>query len=273
MKRLFQIETQKIVPYTAFWVIMGIHALLFLLLSIGGSQMEVQIAGQFNIARYFEFPAVWNTIAWLASWFNLLLAILVIALIGNEYNFRTFKQHIVDGLTREEMLASKLSVIFVIALWATFLVFFTALIMGLVYSSGQAAVFSQAHYVAVYFVQALAYMSFAMLIALLLRNTALSIVLFILYVFPIEPIIRNIFPAPMLPFFPMKVVSDLTPLPKIRTGIESQELQQQVQMLEFQMQAGQGYETPSLLVSVGVGVLYLALFVFLSRLILQKRNF
>jgi len=216
MKRLLQIEFLKLLTYAGFWVPALFWAILYVLSLFIGTQINVNLPG-LESQTFFTFPMLWNTSTWLASWFNLLLAITIMIFVCNEFSFRTFRQHIIDGLSRTELFFGKVLLIFVFAVAGVVLVFISTLAVGLFFNDADtwSHILDTIHLLLVYFIQAVAYMTFAMMIALLLKNIALSILTFILYFFPIELIIRNIFPDQILMFFPMKVISNLTPPPDV----------------------------------------------------------
>jgi len=272
MKRLFEIEFQKLITYTTFWVLIGIHLCLFLLVVFIATQINISVPG-FEMKTFFAFPMVWNFIPWLASWFNLLLTILMIVLVGNEFQYRTFRQHIIDGLSRNELIIGKGLVILSIALYSVILVFFTSFTVGLIYSESFSInmLFDKLYILVVYFIQAVAYMSLGMMLVILLKNIALAIVSFILYFFPVEPIIRNIFPDSILSFFPMKVISNLTPMPDI-ISIQSTNIQAQANGNAMKMLAIDNIQEISLSTNIGFALFYIAIITIISIFIINRRN-
>ena len=215
MSKLLNIEIIKLLNYTSFKVILGLHLALFLLVIFVSSQIDITVPG-FDTTNLFMFPHVWSYMAWVASWFNLLLAILIITVTGNEFTHRTFRQHVIDGLDRMDLLKGKMIVIFIIAVYSFLLVFVSGIIYGAIYSTGisGADFFTNFDKIFIYFLQTLAYMIIGLMLVMLLRSTALSIILFILLRFPVEPIIRSFFDSSLRPFFPMKAVGGLTPMPE-----------------------------------------------------------
>jgi ABC-2 type transport system permease protein len=215
MHKLLSIELTKLFNYTSFKVILGLHLALFSLVVFVTSQIDITVPG-FDTANLFRFPHIWSYFAWVASWFNLLLAILIIMITGNEFAYRTFRQHVIDGLSRMDLLKGKLAVVFLIAVYSFLLVLISGIVYGLIYSSGisTANLFTNIDKLFIFFLQTLAYMVIGLMLVVLLRSTALSIILFILLRFPVEPIIRTFFDSAFRPFFPMKSVSGLTPMPE-----------------------------------------------------------
>jgi len=274
MQRILKLEFIKTIGYPAFRAIVVLHAILFLLVVLVGSQIDLGVNG-IRVDRLFAFPHVWSTLAWVGSWFNLLLGILVITLVGNEHQFRTFRKQIIDGVSRPQLLVAKMAVIGTLSVYATLLVVISGLAFGILFTENLAGVsiLSNVHLVLVLFVQAFAYMMMGMLAALLFKNNALSIMLFLLFYFIIEPILRVFFPSSIDQFFPVKIIANLTPMPDF-VGITAGDLIQingatptnLYSMGILQEPLSVGYAT---LVCMG----YILVFYIVCRLIVLRRNF
>ena len=212
MLSLLRIELRKILPYRTVWVILGIFVLLLFLVvrSAGNITLNGQQAGP----KIFRFPDVWHWFTYIASYFNLLLGILVIILVSDEFSFRTIRQQVIDGFFRAEIVAAKLSVAFLLALFATLVVSGLGLSFGLSASPEASAdkIFGNAMYLIYYFIQALGFMTFAMLVAFLLRKSGLAIISFLCYFF-IEWLIRFKVDDSINQYFPAKVLNSLAPNP------------------------------------------------------------
>ena len=123
-----------------------------------------------------------------------------------------------------------------------------------------------------YFVQAIEYMSAGFFLAVLFRNTALAIGLFILYRLIIEPVIRLFFPQGARLYFPMKSISNLTPLPdflSISSG--NQKGQDGFNTLSFREMGLMADDLP-VIVNLMLALGYTAIFISLAYLLLKKRN-
>lgn len=275
MKKLFQIEKVKALSYPAFRTLMIIHFILFLLVALIVSRIEFSVPG-FSINNLYKFPNIWKFLPWTASWFNLFLAIVVILLTGNEFLFRTFRQNIIDGLSRYDLLKGKLILIFSISLYTFILVFLTGLVFGLLNTKDTTFIMfiENIHILLVYFVQAIAYMILGMLFALIFRNNALSIIMFILYFFPIEPIVRVVFPESARLFFPIKIISNLTPKPEVfsLTSENAYSTAPGGNTLELEQLGIVSKQLP-LEVNTIISIGYILLFVFISGVMVRKRNF
>ena len=102
-------ECRKIVPYRTFWIVMALFAI-----TVPG---VFYMLGEVPTIKpmIYGYAKIWHNLAYLASWLNLLCGVLVILLTCNEFTFRTFGQHIIDGQRRTDMVLSKVLLIFLIA--------------------------------------------------------------------------------------------------------------------------------------------------------------
>jgi ABC-2 type transport system permease protein len=274
MKKLFQIEKIKALSYPAFKTLMIIHFLLFFLVVLVVSQIQFSIPG-FSVKKLYQFPNIWEFFPWVASWFNLFLAIVVILLVGNEFSFRTFRQNVIDGLSRNDLIRGKMILIFSIAIYTFLMVFIAVMIFGLINSDDYSlnAIFGKSYLLLIYFIQALGYMSLGVLIAIIFRNNALSIIMFILYFFPIEPIIRWIFEAHTRRYFPIKIISNLTPMPEFLTMTSENTFTNEAGNSSLDLQEiGLTIEPLSVGLNVGLALVYIAIFISVSTYLLNKKN-
>ena len=269
MNKLLKVEWIKTISSNTFRTILSLHFLFFILVALGISRIDIS-TGRFSIESLYSFPHVWEFFTWIASWFNILLAILIIVLVSNEFRYNTFRQHVVNGLARGELLAGKMITLLYIAIYALALVIVASLVSGSIFTSEivVADVLNRADIVFVYFVQAISYMSMGFLIAILFRNNALSIIVFILYLFPGELILRKLIFPGIENYFPARVISGLTPLPEVVNQNISQ-AQQMMQGMQGSVTVDEGMTQP---VSVLIALGYFVLFTAISYLILKKRS-
>jgi hypothetical protein len=260
-------------PYAGFWVPAAFWGGLYVLSLIVVTQIDVQLPG-LDSKSFFAFPQLWNVTTWLASWFNLLLAIMIMIFTCNEFSFRMFRQQVIDGLARRELFVGKVLLMLVFALTGVVLVIISTFVIGIFFNNSATwpLLFDNLYLIPVYFVQAFAYMSIGLMLALLLRNIALSILTFILYFFPLEPIIRNFFSDQILSFFPMKVISNLTPPPDIFSFSAQPQF---TTTINGQMMNSEPPPPPFELPLWGntvVAMIYIALFLGISWWLLKKRK-
>lgn len=275
IKRLLQIELGKILPFSTFWVLSGISLIFYLFFLFIGTRVNVDFEGiDFHV--YLRFPTVWQTIAYYSSWYNLLLSLLIIILVGNEFNFKTFRQNAIDGLSRVELFAAKLSIIVLFALIAFFIAFFAALIIGFLYTKEPSTplLFNGIQYVFMYFIQAIGIMSVAFFISLLLKNIAGSIVIFIgIYIF--ELITRAFFAIASISFgqyLPFNVFSNLCKAPSLNKMVSDPLIKESLKSSSHISFTGSPVAETNPELNLVLAVFYLLLFFYLSYRILTKRD-
>ena len=273
MMKLLRIESMKVLPYRVFQILAGLYAGAFLLTIIIVPQIKLNtsIASNQDILDFkslYNFPQIWDTFAYFAAKSNIFLAIIVIFLVGNEYSFSTFRQHVVNGLSRQDLLNGKLLVIVGIALVNTLMVLVFGIIFGLIYSSGFTFqdVFSHLYMLGIYFIQALGHMIAAMMLAVWLRNKTLAMVVLIVYQVIAEPIIRLVLNkyiwVKLGLFFPMRVITRLTPMPDfsiMRMLKDNSDLKEMTMTLPLWL---------NLMLALGYGLI----FYLITRAILMRRN-
>jgi ABC-type transport system involved in multi-copper enzyme maturation permease subunit len=210
MKRLLKIELKKILTYKVFWILMGLY-FLFLALGIlmAGfiiNSMVDDVNKHMPIAiphvRFYFFPDIWQNLTFFASIRYVLIfpAIVIIILITNEFTNKTIRQNVVNGMSRNEFLFSKLQVIFIMALFITIILAAGIFILGIsnTDAQGMTTIFKKMIFAGGFFIQIFSFMIFAFFIGFLLRNTGLSIAIFTLYALIIEPVLYFILKIPPL---------------------------------------------------------------------------
>jgi ABC-type transport system involved in multi-copper enzyme maturation permease subunit len=208
---LIKIEFKKIMPYSTFWVIFILVFALIPAVFYGIGQIQIQGA-PFDLKTMYTFPGVWNNLTYLASWFNLLIGMVVVILVCNEFSFKTFRQHVIDGQSKSDFIIAKIWLMVFLALCSTVYIFIIGALFGLITTTGSATIMDDIHYLGIYFIQALGYMSVGLIIATLIRSTALSIIIFMLSIL-IESIVQIFVPNAIAQYFPMEIIANLTPNP------------------------------------------------------------
>ncbi len=286
MKNIIKLEFIKTLGYPGFRTIVILHVLLFLLVVIActniklplqailGAKLNIPIK-ELTIYKLFSFPYVWSTLSWVASWFNILLGVLAVILVGNEYQFRTFRKQILDGVSRNQLLFAKIVVMLTLALYALLLVILTGFVLGFIFSDSItfSSVFVKFPYVLVFFVQALAYMMLGMLFAFIFKSNAISIVTFILFFFPGEPILRAFVPDSIDRFFPIKIISNVTPMPDFLDILSRDFIQVNGKSPASLQSMGLLPDSFAVWVSTMVCIGYIIVFYYASRKIVERRNF
>jgi ABC-2 type transport system permease protein len=195
MKKLLAIEWMKVKNYRTFWVlivlfVVAIIGMNFICYKINNQINETTSKVGFTTGNPFDFPNVWGTLAWLSSWVLYFPGFIIIFLISNEYQFKTHRQNIIDGMSRKEFVWVKLIDALILTVACTVIVFFTTLIFGLFGSSK--ITFEGVEAMGNFFVCSWVYILFATLLAFLFRKAALAIGIYFIYGLIVDNIITGL---------------------------------------------------------------------------------
>jgi ABC-2 type transport system permease protein len=229
MLHLLRIDLKKLLDYRTFWIICGLYFLTLIAGAASGMEFLKWLGRTFeefgqklNINRIplYHFPDVWQNLAWCGGLLKMGLAIMVIISITNEFSYRTVRQNIIDGLSREQFLISKILTNVLLSFLSMAGLFLIAVSTGLIYSPELDFPygFTGIGFYPAYFLEVFAFLSFALMLGVLVNRSGLTIVL-VLNSYLIELIIKknidDYFPG-IIPFFPLESIMNLVPLPFAR---------------------------------------------------------
>jgi len=179
MKRLLSIEFQKIWLNKASRVLSLTY---FILLSFIALIVSIKFdfgPFKFNLAEMgiFNFPYIWHLNTYIAIWFKLFLAVIIVSMTANEYTYGTLKQNLIDGMSKKEFILSKFITVVVFALASTVFIFIMTLLLGYSFSSYTeiGIVFSDLQYIGGYFVNLLGFFSFCLFAGILIKRSAFAL--------------------------------------------------------------------------------------------------
>lgn len=272
MIRLLQIEWEKLKTYRAFWVMIGLYMFILLSIIFGLPAVLDYIAAQSDdnaIVKAFKsivfnFPDIWQNIAYVASmrgFIKIILAIIVVIFISNEFSYLTVRTNILSGMSRTEFLLGKLQIVFLLALLSTLVVFLSGLYLGLTNSPIKtfAAFTGKMQYIPAYLLEVFTYLTFALLVGILIRKTGFSVVILLLYLI-IEPIIQYYLPDQFDKYLPLNAMNHVIWSPN--TSL------MQIKTPEFDMDFQQFIS----LGDVGICLMYAAIFIGILYFYLQKKD-
>jgi len=217
MRRLLHIEQVKLLNYNPFRITLGIYFLAFTLGLIIYPALDKEIP-VISLSDLFRFPDVWLFLTWVTEPYNMLLALIIIMITTKEFNNHTFKTQLIFGLSRTELLLQKLLLVVVLALFATLLLGLTSLTLGLIYSYKLTFKIAMENtwILGRYFVSSFAYMSMGLMVALLVKNTALSLLSFLAIRVFVDPVLFLVLRKYELRWYlPMRATTQLTPVPNL----------------------------------------------------------
>lgn len=262
MIKLLKIEFMKVKNYSTFWAILIMYACLVPITYLGISQLGINLLP--SKSALLSFPTVWHYFTWTASWWNVLLGVLIVILVCNEYSFKTQRQNVIDGLSKSEMILSKFIFIIALALAVSLYAFIVAAITGLIFN-GPSGFENKIEYVPIYGLQTVGYFAFAFLLATLVKRPALSIILYIV-VIAIDVFLYN---ENILDhhaqFFPTITISELTPNPFYQQLITMQKMQMAESGVAFEEPPNMNQATRSVLATIYIALLFIGSYFVVKR--------
>lgn len=222
MIHLLKIEWLKVKNYKAFWVFVILYAFAILGVNYIGyyvNELTVQAMpeSKMMLGTPYSFPMVWQTVGFMSSWLLYFPGILFIILFSNEFSYKTHRQNIIDGWTRSEFITVKFVFALIFSLIATIFIGLVAFLFGTV-STGSQFSFTGMDNLVFIFIQTTAYITFAMLLAVIFRRSGVAIAVFFLYGLILEFIISVLINvklelAPAGYLLPLQITDVLIPTP------------------------------------------------------------
>jgi ABC-type transport system involved in multi-copper enzyme maturation permease subunit len=272
MIRLLKIELRKHLTYRAFWLMILFYAALLAIMIFGIPGLIDYIAEKsgeptrFRIfkAIVFNFPDIWQNITFVASFrffIKIILGIIVIIIVTNEYHFLTIRSNIISGLDRKDFLFAKLELMLLLSLFSTLIIFFSGLYLGFTHSVSISIVhvFGKMIFLLGYFIEVFAYLSFCLLLAVIFKKTGITFIVHFVY-FIIEPILDFKLNDKLAYFLPINVINNVITSPN--TSLIK------VKSPEFNY----NFQESLVLGDVGLCLGYTALFILLAFAILKRRD-
>lgn len=187
MTRLLHIEWIKLKNYRAFIIIsiffiVGVFATNYIVYSVFKNIISQASGGSGGILPSwspYDFDRVWQSVSYATGFILILPALLLIIITTNEFTYKTNRQNIIDGLSRNEFINVKLMLALIVAFASTFLVVLTGLGFG--FASGTSFGLENFSHVGFFFVKALTYNLIATFISVWIRRTGFAIGLYFIY--------------------------------------------------------------------------------------------
>jgi ABC-2 type transport system permease protein len=190
MKGLLAIEWLKIKSYRTVWILSGIFITAILLFNILIDADVLVIGGGkagFNILNSdYTFSSVWLNITYWAKTFTGLIALMFVILTTNEYQFRTNRQNVIDGWKRIEFFHAKWFLMVTVSVALTLFLFLLGFTFAMIHGSSISSIGLHIERLLFFFILTLNYFGLALTLSFLLKKTGLTIIIFILYAYPVE---------------------------------------------------------------------------------------
>jgi ABC-2 type transport system permease protein len=275
MYRLLSIELHKL-KYSRSSKILIIAYFVFLTSIALIAAIKFDIGPiQFHLAEMgiFNFPYIWHFNSYVSALFKLFLAIVIVSMMSNEYSNKTIKQNLIDGLSKKEFILSKFYTVILLSAISTIFLFIVSLVLGLFFSSYTefSIIFSDLEYLFAFFIKLVGFFSFCLFLGILVKRSAFALGFLFVWQF-VEGIVFGILQwntntdiaSAIMRFFPLNAMSNLIKEPFTRLSAVQSVANQIGEKFNLDY-AVHWYE-----ISIVVG--WTALFIFLSYLLLKKRD-
>jgi ABC-type transport system involved in multi-copper enzyme maturation permease subunit len=222
----------KVKNYRTFWILLGITVISipgvnYMLYNVMDNSFP-KVKGKSIFGSPFAFPDVWQTVSWNASLLFFIPAILIITLTSNEFTYKTHRQNIIDGWSRQQFITVKLIEVVLLSLLTTLVVVLTVFGFGLLGNKVPegVSIWSDGRFALFYFVQMVSYSLIAFLLSILIKRAGLAMGLFFIYLI-FENIIvgvgRGIYKINAFEYLPEEVTDRLIPQPYLKVLVSPEQ--------------------------------------------------
>lgn len=276
MLRLLKIEFDKLRYNKASRILILTYFILLVLIALF-AVIKFDIGPvKFHLAEMgiFNFPYIWHFNTFVAGLLKFFLLLVIVSMVSNEYNNKTLKQNLIDGLSKKEFILSKFYMVLAFSLISTAFVFVVSLALGYIYSSYTefSIVFTDLEYLLAFFVKLVGFFSFGLFLGVLIKRSAFAVATMVV-LFLAEFISWSIVSAynrgtdladSIYQYMPFKSLWNLIDEPVSRLSA--------VQTLANQIEEDISYDYAVHWYEITIVLGWSALFIFLSYQLLKKRD-
>ncbi len=188
---------------------------------------------------FYNFPTVWEYLGYAGSWMVFFfLGVMVIYTITHEVRFKTLRQTIINGMSRQSFFFSKYLVIVIISLFATvYFMLIGALIGGINGGFSFGGMFENEWAIPRFFLMSLSYLTFAFFLAFMIKKSGIAVFFYLTYILVIEFFLRILhgkyLGESLMNLYPMNVTEDLMPFPFLKYAKFLEESEMPVSLLAY----------------------------------------
>jgi hypothetical protein len=243
--KLLKLEWMKLKGHIFFWIGLGIYVLGMILLIVGFGDFQLFGSNQkgseqaqdalikiqtFGDAGFYKLPYLWQNVTYLAGFFKFIPTFLLIFFVSNEFQYKTYRQNIIDGLSTNQFFWSKIISTVLFSVGSLLVISLTGFIIALSYNpdASLADYFVNMDYLLAFFAEVLFIITFALFLTLLFRRSTVAIIVIISYYFIVEPVLSFLIKEPLSNYLPTQpsrelILQPFTRLFKVDSflGIES----------------------------------------------------
>ena len=220
MGYLLKLEWLKFRRNTVFLLMSSLYLFLLPALFLLSRSIFSTAPGMSSEAM-MSFPAVWSVVGYIGNWLAFFfLGFFAIYMFTSEFTNRTYRQNVINGISRRQLYFAKVLFLIVIAILAAVFYACVCLLIGLAATKNisMLIVFERASLIPRYFIMCLGYMSLGLLFSILIRRTAVTVFLYFVYILFFEVIVRWSFHRKIadnitMNLYPANAFEDLVPMP------------------------------------------------------------
>lgn len=227
MLHLLKIEWLKVKNYRTFWVLFILY-----LISIIGANYLIHAVLQANLEDTmrknptdvfikmmigtppYAFPLSWGMTAYVSSYLFIIPGFLSIILFTNEFSFKTHRQNLIDGQTRNEFITAKLLSIISICLISSITISLTAMAFGFTGTKPFGGEYLK--YFSLSFLQCLSYCCLALMFGTIFKRSGIALGVYFIYVVIFDNVLFQVLNKYVYNtgyFLPIESADNLIPLP------------------------------------------------------------
>jgi len=230
MIKLLKLEFLKIKPTRYFKVLTILWLIAFFSIPIGYNVLVDKLILEANLETsflhpqywpFFDFKDLWQNLAYVYKMITVFVCLMLIISTTNEFDYKTARQNIINGLSKKKFWLSKITLIFSTAIIASLMLFGLGLLVGYLNSpiTSLDYVFENIQFMIAYFVHIVHFLMFTFVISLLIRRAGFTIALVLFWTYIVEPILSGItakYHSAVGDLFPMEAGWNLINLPFLK---------------------------------------------------------
>ncbi len=276
MIRLLQIEFIKLWNNRASRVLIISYFILLTFISLVAA-IKFDIGPiKFHLAELgiFDFPYIWHFNAFIAAFFKLFLAVVIVSMMANEYSNKTIKQNLIDGLSKWEFVYSKFLTVLAFSAISTVFLFVISLGLGLAYSSFDelSIIFSDLEFILAYFIKLLGFFSFCLFLGIFVKRSAFALGFLILWLI-VEQLLFGLIGWKFTSWETAQKIKNFLPLESMQNLIDEPFTRlSAVKNLGNQIGEDLNFDYAVHRYEVLIVLCWTAIFIYLSYTLLKKRD-
>jgi len=231
---------------------------------------------KFHLAELgiFDFPYIWHFNSFIAAFFKLFLAVVIVSMMANEYSNKTIKQNLIDGLSKWEFIYSKFLTVLAFSAISTVFLFVISLILGLAYSSYDeiGIIFSDLEFIIAYFIKLVGFFSFCLFLGIFVKRSAFALGFLILWLI-VEQILFGLIGWKLTSWETAQNIKNLFPLESMQNLIDEPFTRiSAVKNLGAQVGENLDFDYAVHWYEIVIVLVWTALFIYWSYALLKKRD-